>query len=259
MRQAGHRNETGGFKLGVATYSFREFQRSLAIKMIKELKTPYVSIKEFHLPYRDTPEALVQGRKEFDAAGLQVTSGGVVNTAAEEDSQIRRYFDYGKACRMPMLIMMPTARQLPTVEKLVQEYDIRVAIHNHGPEDKNFPTPQSVLAVVRNLDPRIGLCMDIGHSSRTGVDLVKSLGEAGTRLIDVHIKDLKNATDATSERDVGEGVLPIVGCFEQLRKMGYRGCVNLEYEINMDAPLTGMLKSFAYMRGVLAGMTGSAA
>lgn len=251
-------NEMGGFKLGVATYSFREFQRSLAIKMIKELKTPYVSIKEFHLPYHDTPEALARGRKEFDDAGLQVTSGGVVNTAAEEDSQIRRYFEYGKACRMPMFMMMPTARQLPTIEKLVKEYDIRVAIHNHGPEDKNFPTPQSVLAAVKNLDPRIGLCMDIGHSSRTGVDVVKRLGEAGSRLIGIHIKDLKNAMEKGSQCDVGEGVLPLVACFEQLHKMGYRGYVDLEYEINMDAPLTGMLKSFAYMRGVLAGLKGSA-
>jgi sugar phosphate isomerase/epimerase len=160
---------------------------------------------------------------------------------------------------MPMLIMMPTARQLPAIEKLVKEYGIRVAIHNHGPEDKNFPTPQSVLAAVKNLDPRIGLCMDIGHSSRTGVDVVKSLGEGGSRLIDIHIKDLKNGVVKKSQCDVGEGVLPLVACFAQLRKMGYTGCVNLEYEINMEAPLTGMLKSFAYMRGVLAGLKGPAA
>ena len=216
-------NEMSGFKLGVATYSFREFQRSLAIKMIKELKTPYVSIKEFHLPYRETPEALAQGRKEFEAAGLQVTSGGVVSTFAEEDSQIRRYFDYAKVCGMPMLMMMPSARQLPTIEKLVKEYDIRIAIHNHGPEDKNFPTPQSVLAAIKNLDPRIGLCMDLGHSSRTGVDIVKSLGEAGPRLIGVHIKDLKDGKDKASQCDVGEGVLPLVACFEQLHKMVIAG------------------------------------
>ncbi|MGP8244037.1 MAG: sugar phosphate isomerase/epimerase family protein [Bryobacteraceae bacterium] len=252
-------SETGGFKLGVASYSMREFQRPLAIKMIKELQTTYVSVKEFHLPYRDTPAELARGRKEFEAAGLQIMSGGVVNTSAEEDSQIRRYFDYAKVCGMPMLIMMPTARQLPAIEKLVQEYNIRVAIHNHGPEDKNFPKPQSVLAAVKNLDSRIGLCMDIGHSSRTGVDVVKSLGEAGPRLFDAHIKDLKNALVKESQCDVGEGVLPIVGCFEQLHKMGYRGCVNLEYEINIDAPLTGMLKSFAYMRGALAGMKGTSA
>ena len=249
-------NETGGFKLGVATYSFRQFQRDLAIKMIKELKTPYVCVKEFHLPYRESPEALARGRKEFDEAGLQVVSGGVVNTTSEEDSKVRGYFEYAKVCRMPMLIMMPTARQLPLIEKLVQEFDIRVAVHNHGPEDKHFPTPQSVLAAVKNLDPRVGLCMDLGHSSRTGIDVVKGLAEAGPRLIDVHIKDLKSAMDKASQCDVGEGVLPIMGSFKQLRKMGYKGCVNLEYEINMDAPLTGMLKSFAYMRGGLAGLAG---
>jgi sugar phosphate isomerase/epimerase len=249
-------NEMGGFKLGVATYSLREFQRSLAIKMIKEVETPYVSIKEFHLPYRDTPEALARGRKEFEAAGLRIMSGGVISTATESDSQIRRYFDYANVCGMPMLIMMPAEQQLPAVERLVKEYDIRVAIHNHGPEDKNFATPQSVLAAIKNLDSRIGLCIDLGHTSRTGTDIVKSCAEAGSRLIDVHIKDLKQALVKESQCDVGEGVLPLVAVFKQLKKMGYHGGVNLEYEINGDAPLTGILKSFAYMRGVLAGLEG---
>lgn len=249
-------NEIGGFKLGVASYSVREFQRPLAIKMIKELQTPYVSIKEFHLPYNSTATELAAGRKEFENAGLKIMSGGVVNTAAEKDTEIRRYFDYGKACGMSMLIMMPSARQLPTIQKLVEEYGIRVAIHNHGPEDPNFPTPQSVLAVVKDLDPRIGLCIDLGHSTRTGVDVVKSIGDAGPRLLDLHIKDLKSPTSKESQCDVGEGVLPIVGFFKQLQKMKYAGCVNLEYEINIDAPLTGMLKSFAYMRGALAGLKG---
>jgi sugar phosphate isomerase/epimerase len=249
-------NEGRGFKLGVATYSLRAFQRSLAIKMIQELQVPYVSIKEFHLPYRSTPEELAAGRRDFEKAGLKITSGGVIYLLKNDEADMRKYFDYAKACGMPMIICGPTHENIKLLEKCVKEYDIRAAIHNHGPEDKNFPTPQSVLEVVKDLDPRVGLCIDLGHSTRTGADLVSNIAEAGTRLLDVHIKDLKSGTDKASQCDVGEGVLPIVAYFKQLQKMDYRGYVNLEYEINVDAPLTGMLKSFAYMRGVLAGLKG---
>jgi sugar phosphate isomerase/epimerase len=249
-------NDTGGFKLGVASYSVRMFQRALAIKMIQAVGTPYVSVKEFHLPYNSTPAELAAGRKEFESAGLKITSGGVIYLLKNDEADMRKYFEYAKACGMPMIICGPTHENIKLLEKFVKEYDIKAAIHNHGPEDKNFPTPQSALEVAKDLDPRVGLCIDVGHSTRTGVDVVKSIANAGPRLLDVHIKDLKGGTEKESQCDVGEGVLPIVEFFKQLQKMGYKGCVNLEYEINVDAPLTGMLKSFAYMRGVLAGLKG---
>lgn len=249
-------NETGGFKLGVATYSLREFQRGLAIRMIKELKTPYVSVKEYHLPYRSSPEELAQGRRNFEKAGLKIMSGGNIGLEKSDEADMRKYFDYAKMCGMPMIVCAPTHDNVNLLERLVKEYDIKAAIHNHGPEDNHFPTPQSVLEAVKGFDPRVGLCMDVGHTARTGVDVVKSIAEAGPRLLDMHIKDLKSATDKASQCDVGEGVLPILAIFKQLQKIGYHGCVDLEYEINDDAPLTGMLKSFAYMRGLLAGSTG---
>jgi sugar phosphate isomerase/epimerase len=140
------------------------------------------------------------------------------------------------------------------VESLVKEYNIKIAIHNHGPEDKNFPTPQSVLEVVRPLDPRCGLCMDIGHSARTGIDLVKTIQDAGSRLIDMHVKDLRDLSKKESQCDVGDGAMPFPAIFKQLHKMNYQGCVNLEYEIMENDPMPGMQRSFSYMRGVLAGL-----
>lgn len=249
-------NESAGFKLGVATYSLREFQRALAIKMIKEIKTPYVSIKEFHLPINAPRAEWEKGRKDFEKAGLKIMSGGNVSFAVDDDADIKMRFEYAKTAGIPMMVCAPTHTNLAKIEKYVKEYNIAIAIHNHGPEDKHFPTPQSVLSAVKNMDPRCGLCMDLGHSARTGADLVGSLAEAGSRLLDVHIKDLKDLKDKRSQCDVGEGAMPVVAIFKQLQKMGYKGCVNLEYEINMDDPLQGMLKSFSYMRGVLAGLKG---
>jgi sugar phosphate isomerase/epimerase len=244
-------NEAGGFKLGVTTWSFREFQRGLTIDMIKELKTPYVSVKEFHLPYRSTPEELAAGRRDFEKAGLTIIAGGNITLPKNDEADMRKYFEYAKACGMPMIICAPTHDNLKLLERFVREYDI---IHNHGPKDRNFPTPRSVIDAVKDLDPRVGLCMDIGHSAAAGVDIVEAVSEAGPRLLDVHVKDMKSAQDESTGCDMGEGVLPIVSFFKQLQKIGYRGGVNLEYEFNVDAPLTGMLKCFAYMRGVQAAL-----
>jgi sugar phosphate isomerase/epimerase len=247
---------TAGFKLGVASYSLREYSRALAIRCIQELRTPYVSVKEFHLPYRSSPEELESGRKEFERNGLTIVSGGNISLSKDDPDDIRRYFEYAKMCGMPLMVCAPTHTNLGAIEKFVREYNIRIAIHNHGPEDKQFPTPQSVLAVVRNMDPRCGLCMDVGHSARAGANVVESIAEAGNRLFDMHIKDLRTFEPHAQQCEVGEGIMPIVGIFQQLHKIGYQGCVNLEYEINGDNPLPGMKISFSYMRGVLAGLKG---
>ncbi|SRR5581483_2931782 len=244
------------FKLGVASYSLRELQRGFAIRCIKQLNTPYISVKEFHLPLYASREDLEKGRQEFEKAGLQIMSGGNIAFPSDDPEDIRRRFEYAKTCGMPMMVCAPTHKNLATIEKFVKEYNIRIAIHNHGPEDRNFPTPASVLKAVNSMDPRCGLCMDVGHSARAGADLVQSIAEAGSRLFDMHIKDLRSASDKASQCDVGEGVLPIVGIFKQLQAIGYSGCVNLEYEINADNPLPGMQRSFSYMRGVLAGLRG---
>ncbi|HWQ53592.1 MAG TPA: sugar phosphate isomerase/epimerase [Bryobacteraceae bacterium] len=249
-------NEALGFKLGVASYSLREFQRGLALKMIRQLQTPYVSVKEFHLWISAPRTEWEKGRKDFEKAGLKIMSGGTISFPTADAEDIRQKFEYAKTTGIPMMVCAPTAESLPVVEKFVKEYNIAIAIHNHGPEDKHFPTPQSVLKAVKNMDPRCGLCIDLGHTTRTGADPVASLAEAGNRLLDVHIKDLRNLMDKNSQCDVGDGAMPVVAIFKQLQKMGYKGCVNLEYEIHGDDPLPGMQKSFSYMRGVLAGLKG---
>jgi sugar phosphate isomerase/epimerase len=244
------------FKLGIATYSLREFQRGLAIRMIRQLGISYASVKEFHLPYRLSPEELAAGAKEFQRGGVTITSGGVVYFTKDEDSDVRRYFDYARTAGMPMLIIMPTHQVLPRIERFVKEYGIAVAIHNHGPEDKQFPTPEAALKAVDGMDPRVGVCIDVGHTARAGVNPVEAIRAAGPRLLDMHIKDLRDFHERGSDVPVGEGVMPIVAIFEELRKMNYRGFVNLEYEVDADNPIPGMAKSIAYMRGVLAGLRG---
>ena len=155
---------------------------------------------------------------------------------------------------MPLMVIAPTKATLPRIERFVVEYDIAVAIHNHGPEDAHFPGPQDILPVIRDYDPRVGLCLDVGHAARTGIDVAEAAEMSGSRLLDLHMKDLADLNRRDSQCVVGEGKLPIPQLFSTLQRMGFEGFVNLEYEIDAYDPVPGMQRSFAYMRGVLAGM-----
>jgi sugar phosphate isomerase/epimerase len=242
------------FKLGVASYSFRKFSREQAIQMTKQLGTPYLNIKDVHLPLDSTPEQIDAAKKEFADAGIITVGCGNISFQKDDEADIRGKFEYARRAGFPLIVCAPTSVTLPKLERFVKEYNIKIAVHNHGPEDKNFPTPQSVLKIVKDLDPRCGLCIDVGHTVRTGVDVVESIAEAGPRLLDMHVKDLADTRVKESQVAVGEGKLPFPQIFLQLIKMKYGGCVNLEYEIDPENPPPGMQKSFSYMRGVLAGI-----
>ncbi len=246
--------DDGGVKLGVASYSLRNFSRAKAIEMTKALGTPYINLKSVHLPYDAAPAEIAAARAEVEAAGLHIVGGGLITFETDTDDGVRKYFDYAKAAGMPVMVSTCEPGVLPRVEKFARQYNIKIAIHNHGPEDKNFPSPYDVLKAVKGMDPRMGLCIDVGHTVRTGTDVVRAVADAGARLLDMHAKDLRDLKVMESQCIVGEGKIPIVEIFRQLRAMRYPGYVNLEYEIDADDPLPGMKQSFSYMRGVLAGL-----
>jgi sugar phosphate isomerase/epimerase len=242
--------------LGMASYTFRNFDRAHVIEFMKELKLTHLNAKDAkdHLPMAP-PEATTQAAADYKAAGIQLTAVGTVYFPKDEDEDSRSRFEYAKRAGVSVIVAGdPMPQTLLRIEKFVKEYDIRLAIHNHGPEDKVWPSPLDVLKVVRNMDPRIGCCIDAGHCERAGTDVVTAIKEAGPRLFDMHIKDLTDFTSKESQVAVGDGIMPIHAIFEALIAINYKGYVDLEYEIHGDDPMPGVTKSFAYMRGVLAGM-----
>lgn len=248
--------DSGPIKLSVATYSLRSFQRPEAIKMIQHLNIKFADVKDVHIAIKDgTDDSWKQGGKDFRDAGIKIVACGNVDMKKPEEH--RRAFEYAKAIGSPVIVCAPTQEDLPDIEKLVKEYDIKIAIHNHGPEDKFMPTPESVLDAVKGMDPRMGLCIDIGHTARTGADPVEWIAKAGPRLHEMHFKDLKDPHNKDwkvgrdSQVNVGDGVLPIAEIFKQLAKQKYQGYCSLEYEINAKDPLPGMQKSFDYMRKLI--------
>ncbi|MEX0778803.1 MAG: sugar phosphate isomerase/epimerase [Balneolales bacterium] len=247
-------NSKEKLKLGVATYSLRNFSRPEAISMIREIGAEYVNIKSFHLPMEYTPEELLAGCQEFKQGGLEIIGGGTISMKGDDDKSIRSCFEYARICSMPMMVIATTPETLPRIEKYVKEYDIKVAIHNHGPEDPYFPAPKDVLGVIENMDSRVGICNDLGHTARTGANILESITESGSRLFDIHLKDLTDLEDNETQCSIGEGKMPVAEIFYQLALMRYQGYINLEYEIEAENPLEGMKRSYAYMKGVVDGI-----
>ena len=237
-----------------ATRSVTSLARRL-IGFMKQLNVFELNAKDVkdHLPMDPQQEAAALA--DYAAAGIKLHAAGAIYFAKDEDADIRDKFEYCKRAGIGVIVAGdPAPETLPRIEKFVKEYDIRIAIHNHGPEDKLWHSPLDVLKAVKGMDPRIGCCIDVGHTVRAGTDVVQAIHEAGPRLFNLHMKDLTNFQDKESQVAVGDGIMPVRKMFEALIAMKYKGFVDLEYEIHPDDPMPGVISSFAYMRGVLAGL-----
>jgi sugar phosphate isomerase/epimerase len=239
-------------KLGVASYSLRKFPFDKALEMAKACDTKYINFKDVHMPRTDPPEAIKAARAKTEAAGFVIMGGGTIDMKKPDEAAIRKDFEYARLGGFPLIVAAPSLESLDIVEKLAKEFQIRIAIHNHGPEDKIFPSPYDVYKAVKGRDKHMGLCVDIGHTWRAGVDPTKAVVELRDRVYDLHVKDLADLKARDSQVIVGKGAIDFPGLFRALIKINFTGHVGLEYEINENDPLPGMLQSFAYMRGVLA-------
>jgi sugar phosphate isomerase/epimerase len=242
-------------RLGLASYTFRNFSRAQMIGFMKQLNVLDLNAKDVkdHLPMDPQEEAAALA--DYASAGIRLHAAGTIYFAKDEDTDIRAKFEYCKRAGIRVIVAGdPAPGTLPRIEKFVKEYDIRIAIHNHGPEDTLWHSPLDVLNAVKDMDARIGCCIDAGHTARTGTDVVEAIRKVGPRLFNVHMKDLTDFQSKESQVAVGDGIMPVRRMFEALIANKYNGFVDLEYEIHPDDPMPGVIASFAYMRGVLAGL-----
>lgn len=248
-------SEAAPIRLGLASYTFRNFDRAQVIAWLKELDISELNAKDVkdHLPADPVLEAAAA--EAYKAAGIHLHGAGAIYFKNGSEADFRAKFEYCRRAGIGVLVAGdPTPADLPLLDKLVREYDIRVAIHNHGPEDKLWPSPLDILENIRTLDPRVGCCIDVGHTVRAGTDVVEAIHKVGARLHNVHMKDLTDFHDKGSQVPVGRGKMPVREIFRALAGIGYTGCVDLEYEVHGDDPMPGVTESVAFMRGVLAGM-----
>jgi sugar phosphate isomerase/epimerase len=238
------------FHLGLASYSLRNFVLDHALAMTQRVGLDHICLKSVHLPLDSKPADIAAVADKVKRAGLVLYAGGVISMKNERD--IAQTLEYAKAAGMQTITAAPVPDVLPALDEHVKKYDITVAIHNHGPTDRYFPTPQSVYDAIKSLDRRIGLCIDIGHSIQVGVDLPGSIRNCGDRLFDLHIKDMTAATPQGKGTPLGRGIIDVPGLVRALIDVKFKGVAAFEYEDQPDDPLPGLAESVGFMKGVLA-------
>jgi inosose dehydratase len=240
------------FQLGMASYTLRSFTTDQAIEMTKRLGLTRICFKDFHLEMDATNAEIADTVAKVKAAGLDLYAGGVIYMKTE--AQVDRAFEYAKAAGFRLIVGVPNYELLAYTEKKVRDYDMPVAIHNHGPDNPLYPTPQSAYERIASLDKRLGLCMDIGHTQRSGIDPSESAEKYLDRLLDVHVKDVSASTKEGKTVEIGRGVIDIPKFLRTLKRIGYAGTLALEYEKDDKDPMPGSAESIGYLRGALATM-----
>jgi len=248
-----------GLKMGVATYTLRELPIEQAIEGVKRVGLKYVSIKNVknHIDLSHAGEERKQRAQMFRDAGLIPLSVGNVSMRTGE-ADTRKAFEYARDIGVPTIVCAPSLEAIPFLDKMVKEFDIKLAIHNHGPEDKGFfPSPFDVMRAVESFDKRIGLCIDVGHTARAGVDPADSILKCHDRLYDVHLKDISALGNKNTPIEGGRGILDSKSILAALLKIKYQGLVGFEYEKDGKDPVPGLAESVGYIKGLLAGMNSS--
>jgi sugar phosphate isomerase/epimerase len=245
----GNKNEFD-FKLGVASYSLRNFSRKEALEMTVRCGMDRICFKSMHLPLDSGKAEIKQAVADCREKGVTLYGGGVIymNSKAEVDQA----FEYAKTAGMELIVGVPQHELLEYVEEKVKDYDIKLAIHNHGPGDDLYPSAESAYNLIKNMDKRMGLCIDIGHTKRIDRDPEQDVKDFFDRVHDIHIKDVTAAKADGTTCIIGRGVIDIPSFLETVVKMGYKGTLALEYEADGNDPLPGMMESFGYTKGVLA-------
>lgn len=243
--------ETGeSFKIGMAGYTFVRFDLDKTLETMQKADVHYLCIKDFHLPLNSDAQQIAAFHAKLKEKGVIGYAVGPIYMKTEKE--VDNAFEYAKRVGVKLIVGVPTYELLPYVDKKVKEYDFHYAIHLHGPDIELFPDADDVWESVKNLDPRIGMCLDIGHDTRNGKDPVADLKKYHSRVFDIHIKDVTGDTKAGYSVEIGRGIIDIPAFVKMLREVNYTGVCSLEHEKNMDNPFMGIAESIGYLRGVIA-------
>jgi len=242
--------ETGEkFKLGMAGYTFVKFDLDKTLETLQKCDVHYLCIKDFHLPLNSTDEQIAAFHAKLKEKG--VTGYAVGPIYMRSTDEIDRAFDYAKRVGVKLIVGVPNYDLLPYVDQKVKEYDMHYAIHLHGPDMAVYPDADDVWAHVKDLDPRMGMCLDIGHDTRNGKDPVVDLEKYQSRVFDIHIKDVTGTTKLGYSLEIGRGIIDFPAFVKMLRKVGYTGVCSLEHEKDMTDPFIGIAESIGFFRGIV--------
>ena len=244
--------EKAPFRLGIASYSLRKFNVEDVLAAAEKLQVQAISLKSMHLPLDSSPEQIESTVGMFREKGIEVYGGGVIYMA--DNAEVDRAFEYARTAGMKIIIGVPDHELLPYAGEKVEQTGIRLAIHNHGPGDKKYPGPGAVYERIKEMGPGMGLCVDIGHTARLGLDPAREIEKYFPRVFDIHIKDVTRAEPGGENCIIGLGVIDFPEMIRTLLRLRYPETLSLEYEAEADDPVPGMARCFGYVQGVAAGL-----
>ena len=237
-------------KLGVASYTLREFTREKALDMTLRCGLNRITFKSMHLPLDSGAHTIKNAVAECKEKGVAFYGAGVIYMTTEEE--VDQAFEYAKMAELDMIVGVPSHNLLDYVEKKVKSYDIKLAIHNHGPGDKVYPSAESAYVKIKDRDKRMGLCVDIGHTQRIKRDPSQDVTQFFDRVFDIHLKDVTASELDGQTCIIGRGVIDFPAFLKTVSKLNYKGTLALEYEAEGDDPLPGMMESIGYIKGIIA-------
>lgn len=238
------------FKVGMAGFTFANFDLDKTLETMEKCDVHYLCIKDFHLPLNSTDAEIAAFHEKLKSKGVTGYAVGPIYMRSKEE--VDKGFEYAKRVGVKLIVGVPNHDLLPYVNQKVKEYDFEYAIHLHGPDMPLYPDAEDVWNNVKDLDPRVGMCLDIGHDTRNGKDPVADLKKYRSRVFDMHIKDVTAPTKQGYSVEVGRGIIDFPALVKMLRKVGYKGKCSLEHERNMKDPFIGIAESIGYFRGVIA-------
>ena len=249
---------TPALKLGLASYSLSKLPAEEVIAVLKQLEITAVSLYKAHAPWSDgTPDECKAVVQKFSDAGIAVTSTGMIELPNDE-AVVRKALENVRAAGLKTFCgWLKQTDSLPLLDKLVKEYDLKVAIHNHGPTEA-LATGMDVWKAVQPFDQRIGLCLDVGHGFRAGENAAETIRRCNARIYEVHLRDTAVAGGTMKDPQpviIGHGLLDFRSIITALVEVKYPFQAEFEYEKKEEDRVPGLAESVGYVRGLLAGMT----
>lgn len=238
-------NPYGGFNVGLQSYTLRDFKVDQALQDIKDLGLHGVEFFDAHFSHKSSDADIEAMKSKTQSLGIKIMGHGV-NPFTKDHALNRTWFEFAKKAGVRNISADPTEEAFDSLDKLCEEFQIRVAIHNHGPGAR-YDKVSDVLNAIKGHHQLIGACADLGHYIRSGEDPVRVINLLEGRLYGVHLKDFADQKSQTKGVILGKGHLDVEGVFRALRKVNFPadGCLAVEYEENPKNPLADVKECLA--------------
>ena len=248
-------DDFAGFKIGVQSYTFREFNLEQALKRTQELGLKYAEFYSKHIPPNSKPEEIAATLKLCKEYDVTPVAFGVQGFSKDNDAN-RKVFDFGKQLGLKYLSADPTPDSFDSLDKLCEEYQLAIAIHPHGPSGKDrhrWWSAEVIMKAVKDHHPLIGSCLDTGHLIRMAqlgvkLDPAEQVRVMGTRNFGMHLKDHDNEKKQDVVFGSPQGALDLTAVFKALQEVKFKGSLSIEYEANPKDPSPDMKKCVAVLK-----------